>query len=88
MDYCVAGDDAPATHAELAAFVRDHFLKDQQLAKLHPAGSKAYWVSSQKRAGSPSLLRLSDGASYTTANGCWGVVIQQSGSTSRRMVGS
>ena len=40
-----AGDDGPVAAAELAVFVREHFMKDAQLAKQHPAAnSKAYWV--------------------------------------------
>ena len=39
------GADAAVSGAELAAFVRDHFFKDAQLARQHPACSKAYWVS-------------------------------------------
>ena len=43
-----AGDDGPVAAAELAVFVREHFMKDAQLAKQHPAAnSKAYWVRRQ-----------------------------------------
>ncbi|KAL4423889.1 hypothetical protein ABPG75_001190 [Micractinium tetrahymenae] len=41
----VAADDAPASAADLAAFVRDRFMKDPQLAKQHSTTSKAYWVA-------------------------------------------
>ena len=39
------GDDERACAADLAAFVRDRFLKDPQLAKQHPPSSKAHWTA-------------------------------------------
>ena len=51
-----AGDDVAIAAPDLAAFVREQFLKDPQLAKLHPASSKAYWVRTLLAAFLPAVF--------------------------------
>lgn len=41
---CRAESDAPAQPAQVAAFLRDHFLSEPQLARQHSPTSKPYWV--------------------------------------------
>lgn len=40
-----AANDSPVPAADLAAFMRDNFFKDPQLARQHPGSGKAYWVA-------------------------------------------